>query len=220
MARLHLFADEAGNFDFRSGPNISRYFIVCTVVMPSFEAANDLLALRRALAWEQHPVGDYFHATTDKTAVKDRAFAEILKHDFTIQASIMEKRKADPKIRPSAHRFYQYGWYFHFLYGMARPLADCDELHVTAASVGTKKGQVGFADAVRDVIQQTQERKRKVRTSFWPCATDPCLQIADYCTWAIQRKWERNDVRYYALIKDRITYEFDMFRRGSRYYYD
>jgi len=220
MPRLHLFADEAGNFDFRTGPNISKYFIVCTVVMPAFEAANDILALKRELAWEQQPLGDYFHATTDKAVVKDRVFAEILKHDFTVQATILEKRKADPRIRPTEHRFYQYGWFYHFLHGMPGPLAECDELHVTAASVGTKKGQMVFTDAVRDVIRQTEGKKRKVRSSFWQCSTDPCLQLADYCTWAVQRKWEKNDRKYYDLIADRVTYEYDVFQKGNRYFYD
>jgi hypothetical protein len=220
MARLHLFADEAGNFDFRTGPNISKYFVVCTVLMPSFEVANDLLALKRELAWEQQPIGDFFHATTDKNAIKDRVFAELLKHDFTVQATIMEKRKAAPKIRPNDHRFYQHGWYYHFLYGLPAALKECDELHVTAASVGTKRGQVAFTDAVRDVIRQTEGRRRKVRSSFWQCSTDPCLQVADYCTWAIQRKWEKQELRYYDLIADRITYEYDLFRKGTQYFYD
>ena len=219
MPRLHVFADEAGTFNFRLGPNISRYFIVCTAVTPNCDSANDLLALKRELAWEQRPIGEYFHATTDKRAIRERVYAAILAHDFTVQATIMEKRKADPKIRPTEARFYQYGWFYHFLYGMPEPLAACTELHVTAASIGTKKGQVAFTDAVRDVINQTAGRKRRTRTSFWPCATDPCLQLADYCTWAIQRKWETGETWAYDLIRPRITYEYDMFRKGTKTYY-
>ena len=218
MSRLHVFADEAGTFDFRAVQNVSRYFIVCTVVMPSCDPAACLLDLKRQLGWDQQPVKDYFHATTDAQVIRDAVYAEMQKHDFTIQATIMEKRKADPKIRPTAARFYQYGWYYHFLYGMPKPLAAATEVHVTAASVGTKKGQHVFTEAVRDVVRQTAG-KRKVRTSFWPCQSDPCLQLADYCTWAIQRKWETGQTRSYDLIKDRITYEYDMFKRGSKTYY-
>lgn len=186
--------------------------------MPKCDAANDLLELKRQLGWDQQPVGDYFHATTDAQVVRDEVFGVIRKHDFTIQATIMEKRKAAPKIRPTNARFYQHGWYFHFLYGMPKPLANATEVHVTAASVGTKKGQTVFTDAVRDVIRQTSGQ-RKMRTSFWPCQSDPCLQLTDYCTWAIQRKWERGDVQSYDLIKDRITYEYDMFQKGTKTFY-
>lgn len=44
-------------------------------------------------------------------------------------------------------------------------------------------------------------------------------QIADYCSWAIQRKWESGDQRSYDLIRDKIRSEFDAFSTGSMYYY-
>lgn len=218
MARLHVFADEAGTFDFRRGDNISRYFIVCTATMHSCQASHDILELKRELAWEQVPLGDYFHATTDTQAVRDRMFEVIQKHDFQIQATVMEKAKAAPKIRPTNARFYQHGWYYHFRFGMQGHISAAEEIHITAASVGTKKGQVAFTDAVKDVVKQTVGGGR-ARTSFWQCSTDPCLQLVDYCTWAIQRKWERGDARSYDLIKDRITYEYDMFQKGTTLYY-
>jgi hypothetical protein len=218
MQRLHVFADEAGTFDFRRGPNISQHFIVCTVVLPSCEAANDLLALRRELGWNQAPLRDYFHAARDAQSVRDAVFDLIRQHDFTVQATVMEKCKAKPEIRPDEARFYKHGWYNHFKWGMPRVLAGATEVHVTAASVGTKKKQMTFTDAIRDVLKQT-EGKRKVRFNVWPCGTDPCLQLADYCTWAIQRKWELGDTRSFDLIKDRITYEFPLFRKGTKDYY-
>lgn len=36
---------------------------------------------------------------------------------------------------------------------------------------------------------------------------EPCLVVADYCTWAIQRKWERNDARSQILLADKIASE-------------
>lgn len=218
MSRLYVFADESGNFDFRRGPNISRFFIVCTVTMPACDAGTELLALRRQLAWDNVPLRDYFHATTDTQSVRDLVFATICKHDFRIQATIMEKSKAMPSIRPTDARFYQHGWFRHFQYGMSGSIRACSEMHITAASVGTKKGQMVFTDAVRDVLKQTVG-KRSHRASFWPCSTDPCLQLTDYCTWAIQRKWEQGDTRSYDLIKERVTYEYDMFQKGTTHYY-
>lgn len=218
MARLFIFADEAGDFAFKRGTNISRYFIVCTTTMHSSTAANALLDLRRELAWEEQKLGDYFHAATDSQAVRDRVFAAVCKQDFQIQATIMEKSKAQSQVRVTNQRFYQHGWLYHFRHGMTRYLSTATELLITAASLGTKKGQIKFTDAVNDVVSQTI-RRRQWKTAFWPAATDPCLQLADYCTWAIQRKWERKDERSYALIKDRIVYEYDLWARGTVHYY-
>lgn len=218
MPRGFVFADEAGCFNFSRGHNISKYYIVCTVTMPSCDIASALLDLRRDLAWQNLPVGEYFHATKDKQSVRDAVFDCICKHTFRVQATIMEKSKAQPHVRSSRDRFYKYGWLYHFRHGIAKKIAPDDELMITTASIGTKKGQGVFTDAVNDVIQQHLPRDRW-RAIFCPCASDPCLQVADYCTWAIQRKWELNDDRSYKIISDRITYEYELWERGTTHYY-
>lgn len=187
MARLYLFADEAGDFAFKRGPNISRYFIVCSVAVQSCDIGDRLLELRRALVWERRKLGDYFHATTDTQLVRDRVFALIAKEDFRIDATIMEKSKAEPQVTVSRDRFYKIGWHFHFKSIARRLIGPATELMVTAASIGTKRGQITFTEAVNDVVFQ-QTAGIHWRTAFWQAQTDPCLQIADYCTWAIQRK--------------------------------
>ncbi len=45
------------------------------------------------------------------------------------------------------------------------------------------------------------------------------LQIADYCNWAIYRKWSRNDLRSYDLIKGAVKSEFEIFKAGTTIYY-
>ena len=49
MARLHVFADEAGDFDFTNGERTSRYFIICTCSMEFCDVGEYLLRLRRML---------------------------------------------------------------------------------------------------------------------------------------------------------------------------
>ncbi|MEN9856147.1 MAG: hypothetical protein RLZZ157_1273 [Pseudomonadota bacterium] len=86
------------------------------------------------------------------------------------------------------------------------------------ASLGTKKERAAFEVAVTDVMRQTH-KSDKWRADFMPCQADPCLQVADYCAWAIQRKWERSDLRSYNLIKERITYEYELWEHGRVHHY-
>lgn len=218
MSRLYVFADESGDFTFNNRPNISRFFIVCTVTMESCEVGSYLLGLRRKLAWEGHELGDHFHATTDKQAVRDSVFDAITHHNFQIQTTIMEKCKAQPQTRTSDTRFYKYGWYYHFFHGMQNIVRPYPELHVTAASIGVRKERQTFKGAISDVMSQTIQGKIWSADVF-PAGTDPCLQVADYCAWAIMRKWERNDFQSYDIIKDRITYEYDLWSHGAATYY-
>lgn len=218
MPDKFVFADEAGCFTFNRDQNVSRFFVLCTVVMSDCKVATDLLELRRKLAWSGAELGEYFHATTDKQQVRDAVFDVIKRHDFKIQATIMEKSKAQPQVRETKPTFYQYGYFFHFRHGVSKLLGSKSETLVTTASLGTRKEKVAFEDAVSDVMRQTNG-SRKWKADFMPCHSDPCLQVADYCAWAVQRKWERGDTRSYDLVSDRISYEYDLWARGTTHYY-
>lgn len=218
MARIYVFADEAGDFAFKRGPNVSAYFILCTVMIPNCDVGEELLRLRREIAWNRESLGDYFHATTDSIATREKIFALIQKTDIRIDATILEKSKAQPQTRTSDHVFYKYAWYYHFKHVASRILKNGDELQITVASIGTKKGRIAFLSGLNDVLNQTTQRYKSV-TSFWPAQADPCLQIADYCTWAIQRKWERGDEQFYNLIRNKISTEYELWKSGSKHYY-
>jgi hypothetical protein len=220
MSRLFIFADEAGCFNFSRDPAASKYYIVCTLACSSCgDLGADLLALRRELIWENAPVGEYFHASEDKQVIRDRVFQLLQKHDFSIQATIMEKSKAYPRVRVTNHVFYKYGWFYHFSHVAPKIVAGADELHITTASVGTHKGQRIFSAAVNNVVQQVLRSNKRHRTNFCRSIADPCLQAADYCTWAIQKRWELQDERSYSLIKDRIIHEADMWAHGNVHQY-
>ncbi len=161
---------------------------------------------------------DYFHATTDKQAVRDRVYATILRHDFQIQATVCEKSKAQPQVRRDKATFYKYPWYYHFKHGATRQLRRDDKLLVTAASLGSKKERATFTKALEDVVAQTM-RRDSCAVDFRPAQTCFNLQVADYCAWAIQRKWERGDRRSYDPLADRITYEYDLWSRGTTHYF-
>lgn len=220
MSLKYVFADEAGCFEFARKRGASRYFILCTVTMDGCKIGDELIDLRRRLAFDGHEVGDFFHATTDKQAVRDAVFAKICEHNFRIDATLLEKSKAQPQVRISRARFYQYGWYFHFKYAARRIVGADTELLTTAASLGTNRERASFKHAVDDVMRQTCGGI-KWAANFCSAAGDPCLQVADYCAWAIQRKWEseKKDLRSHALIKDRIASECDLWASGNMHYY-
>ena len=178
MARLHIFADEAGDFEFSRKQNVSRYFILCTVAMDSCHVADDLLNLRRQLAWDGFNLGDYFHATVDKQLVRDEVFNLITNHDFSVQATIMEKSKAQTQVRTSRARFYQYGWLYHFRHSTRSLLNGMPELMVTTASIGTKKERASFASAVKDAMRQTiNPGFPRWITSLMTCFGDSAIRI-------------------------------------------
>jgi uncharacterized protein DUF3800 len=218
--KRYMFADEAGNFDFTRNQGATKYFILCTITMDNCDMGDELMKLRRGMVRDGLSLDGELHATTDAQAVRDRVFGLISGGGLRIDATILEKAKAQPRVRPTDDRFYKYGWFFHLKYVAPRiGLKANDELQVTAASVGTAKKRKTFREAVDDVIDQVVDRNVKWRLAFWPAASDPCLQLADYCTWAIQRKWETKDTRSYKLIAPFVETEFDLWSVGTKLHY-
>ena len=115
VTQIYCFADEAGNFDFRPPETgASRYFILTTVTMRDCAPGHALVDLRRELAMEGADVSRPFHASEDRQVIRDRVFEALAPYDFRVDATILEKRKAQPHVRLSEPRFYQTAWWLHF----------------------------------------------------------------------------------------------------------
>ena len=211
--RKYVFADEAGNFDFSTKNGASQFFILTTVTADSPDVGDDLLTLRRDPAWDGIALESSFHATEDAQAVRDQVFGVLVDHDFRIDTTILEKRKTIQRLAEDNERFYKTAWFLHFKHVAPRISATSTELLVIAAQIGTKKRRKSIRLAIEDVVDQSTMCKWEV--AFWPAESDPCLQVADCCCWAIQRKYERSDTRSYDLIKDKTKTEFQPFGKDT-----
>ena len=218
MARVNVYADESGNFNFSRDQGASRFFILTSVTLLSHDIAQDLQDLRRQLVWDGHDISGPFHATEERQAVRDEVFRTLDKHEFRIDCTVLDKPKCLPRLRRTDESFYKTAWFYHLKHVTPRIITDSDELFLVAASLGTKKKRNLFHEAVKNVVYQVAATS-PYRTASWPAAIEPCLQVADYCSWALQKKWEHGDLRSYDLIKDKIQTEFDLFETGDQLYY-
>lgn len=223
MPDVYVFGDESGELAFHAKSN--RYFIITTLITGDCRVGDDLLELRRHLAWEGVDSHPEFHAVDERQEVRDRVFEVLQRHDFRVDATIFDKRKAGPALYRTLDTFYRFAWRYHFRYVAGQAIRDPDaRLLVVAATLSDrKKKQELFSQAVRDVVAGAAN-VREAQCAFWMARTDPCLWAVDYCAWAIQRKWEHRwqgqpDDRSYRLIRAKIRSEFNIFRTGQRLYY-
>jgi hypothetical protein len=217
MADVLVAADESGNFDFTRHPRATRYLMLCTVTAPDFAFGNDLLALRRDLALRGKHLEADFHAATDLQPVRDEVFELIRNAKIRVDATLFEKSKAQPQLR-SKDRLYKMAWYLHFKYVAPLVVGKDDRLLVVAASMGTKKDKGSFLRAINDVVTQVAPCS-EYQVAFWRDESEPCLWVADYCAWAIQRMYEQGDDRSYVLIKHLIESTFDVWQGSRTHYY-
>ena len=186
--------------------------------MTNTNVGQALLELRRDLLMEGHGERHMLHASADPKPVRDRVYALLQAHDFRIDATIFEKSKAQPQTRIDEPTFYQYAWYYHLKYVIPRIVRRNDRIMITGAALNTRKSKVAFKQAINNSVQQLLPRNRW-EVSFLQCAEDPCLWVADYCAWAIQRKYELGRTREHQLVSRLVRSEYDIWRNGQTHYY-
>jgi hypothetical protein len=217
MAKVHIFIDEGGDMTFARPPKGSRYFTIGSVTMDTCGVGTALLDLRRELAWQGFDQ-PRFHAARDKPWVRDRVFDLLAAGQFRADVTILDKSKTQDHLRADARQFYKQAWYFHFQDLAPSVVKADDELLVVASSLQVNRKKQAIHTAVFDVVQQLSPTT-DFRTAFWPSVSDPCLQVADYVIWAVQRKYEQGDPSAYRRISSRIQGERFPFRNGPTIFY-
>ena len=220
---LYIFLDEGGNLDF--SPSGTKYFTLTSVaMMRPFQMAEQLDNLK----YDCIDLGlniEYFHATEDKQGVRDQVFAIIQSHleNIQIDTLIVEKRKTGTTLQDS-FRFYPEMIGYLLKYPLERKIlnrhqiVDLEEVIVITDSLPVKKTRGLFEKTIKTILKRKLPMIRH-RVMHHSSKSSMELQIADYCNWAIFRKWERGDSRSYDLIKRAIKSEFDIFEIGNKYYY-
>lgn len=226
MNTLFIFIDESGNFDF--SPNGTKYFSLSAISTLDPLGKEGLEKLKYDLIKNGNNI-EYFHASEDKNTVKDKVY-DFIKNieNIDIDSVIVQKNKTNPSLyivekkdkKGKGHRLYSRVLQTLICYILYRynDSTDIEKVVIILSSI--------FNSKKRDLIKLTIKRYLKLNFSkpffldFHSCKSDINTQIADYCGWAIYKKWTDGTTRYYDAIGNKIKNEFDMFRKGNFIYYE
>lgn len=218
-SHLYIFLDEGGNFDFsRKG---SQFFtLTCVSKTRPFQACPGLDDLKYNLIESGIDV-EFFHCSQDSWPIREKVFSIIESNINNIQIDtlIVEKRKTGPALR-DIKRFYpeMLGYLLRYILKGA-PLSTINEVIIITDSIPVNKRKRAVEKAIKTTLKKMLPQGVKYRIMHHASKSSFGLQIADYCNWAIFRKWETGDTDSYNKISQGIKSEFDIFRRGIRYYY-
>jgi hypothetical protein len=218
---LYLYLDEGGDLTFSKKG--TRFFTLTTFVSLGLPRWAEALVDLKAEVVASGVALPFFHASEDRQAVRDKVFQLLVSNSvrFVIDALIVEKSKTGPALQEHV-QFYSrmIGYLLRYRMKDLNPAVVERVVVITDGLPANKKRKRAIEKAIKEELSKVH---------FWGSITYEVihdtsknhfgLQLADYCNWAIFRKWERNDIRSYDLIKPRIRSEFDIFRKGVRHYY-
>lgn len=216
---LYVFLDEGGDLNFSSSG--SKYFTLTTVTKtrpfawdsPLTDLKYDLIELGLDL--------EYFHAAEDRQAVRNQVFAIVARRlsEMRLDSLIVEKRKTGPALQ-SEEQFYpkMLGYLLKYILHPTN-LRDYAEVVVTTDNIPIRRKRNAIEKAVKQTLASMLPSGTRYRVLHHASKSCASLQVADYCNWAVFRKWERGDSRSYELIRPALKSEYDIFKTGGAFYY-
>ena len=215
----YLFLDEGGNFDF--SPTGTRYFILTSVATRRPFPAQASLDEYKHDCLEYGLDTEYFHCTDDNTRVRRKVFELIAEHldSFRIDCLVVEKPKTGPALREDK-RFYPEMLGYLLRYVIPREIRNgVDEVIVITDTIPIQKKRQAIEKAIKGALAKMLPAGMRYRILHHASRSHYGLQIADYCNWAVFRKWQKGEVEFYDLIKPAVKSEFEIFRTGTTLYY-
>ena len=212
---LYIFLDESGNFDFSL--NGTKYFIITAVTKERpFYAFKELTEMKYDLIESGFGI-EYFHATEDSRKTRNEVLQIITRHlnGISIDSIIAEKSRTAVALR-SEDRFYPE------LLGVLlqkiierQNLSIFREVIIFTDTIPINRKREMIAKSIKTTLSEKLPSGIQYRIYHHASKSNVDLQIADYCNWAIYRKWASGDDRSYGLIKDAIQSELEIYREDG-----
>lgn len=210
----YIFLDESGDLGFDFFKTKTSHFFVITCLLTHekkpiekiIKKAFQALSTRKVRA--RHGV---LHCTREDELTKRRVFQSLAQKDCQILAIYLNKKKVFAHLKDQPHILYNFVTNILLDRIYNRHIMPLDHsIHLIASRRETNRLlNENFKSYLTSQIAKNHQRK--IQVSLATPAEEKCLQIADFACWAIFRKLEKKDEKYYEMIKEKITEESPLF---------
>ena len=245
----HRFLDEAGDPTFfKKGrilaigePGISLAFSLGMVKFQGClsEVRSKILELEESILRDDYlngipsvakkivQGGFFFHATDDPPEVRERMFRAIHPLDCSLEMVVARKI---PALFSRKHHNQESEFYADLLSHLIKnKLKMGHRLVLNIASRGASTRNTNLSFALEKAVERFDKRwsEQEIRSTVvfnvQTPRTEPLLCVADYLCWAVQRVFERGEMRHYEFIREKISlvvdlYDSEKYQGGKNYY--
>lgn len=189
---------------------------------PYFKGVPSMQPERRKTAVE-------FHAKDDIPEVRREVFSLLIRHDLRFFAVVRDKRRIADLVRKHNIEKPRYRYHPNQLYDRSVSRLFKDRLHKEDAYriVFAARGTSDRTLALRKALESARQNFRrswgvKAQAPIEVVASvpvnEPSMQAADYFLWALQRLYERREVRYWEYLWPKVKLVHDIDDLGNHDY--
>ena len=204
---VYVFLDESGNLDF--SPIGTKYFVLTSMMMARPFRINCALDRHLYDCIDNGIDIEYFHCYNDSKRTRRSVFDLMTPYlgSIDIDCLILEKSTMSADLRTGS-RFYPA--MFRRLINLAMRSRATDtiptEVVIITDTVPINRGRRAVEKAIRTALATALPNVQH-RSLHHQSRSHYGLQIADYCSWAIFRKWEVGDDSWFAYVEPAMRQE-------------
>jgi hypothetical protein len=157
---------------------------------------------------------EYFHAKDDCPEVRHMVYKTIKKLKFHSEFIVGRK---DVKRFKTIHLGKENVFYNDLVTQLfASRMHVSKENKIYYAVRGNKTRQAPLSEAIQNAtlaFERRYETKINTHTDIFPqtMSGEPCLQVADYMLWALQRAYNYNEPRYLEFVDEKVSFIWDIY---------
>lgn len=213
----YIFLDEAGNFDFSATG--TRYFVLTSVsAQRPFRWFGSLDGFKYDCI-EYGLEDEYFHCANDNRHVRGRVFGIIGDNldGLRIDSLIVDKREVNPALRED--RLFYPDMLGRLLKSVMPNefVSGVDAIIVITDTIPVNRRRRAIERGIRGALAAMLPDGMKYRILHHNSRSHYGLQVADYCCWAIHRKWQTGESEWFDQIKSAVRSESVISGEGQSY---
>jgi hypothetical protein len=158
-----------------------------------------------------------FHAKDDCPEVRHLVYSALQTIDFRAQIIVARKREEHFREDFECSDDKLYDRTVTTLFGNQLHIAERN--YIVFARRGTKTRQYALRDAVQTAVDRFRKKFSDATETEVSVVTsrplqEPALQAADYILWAVQRAYEKREMRYFEAMREKIQLVKDIYDFG------
>lgn len=210
-------------------PDAMKFFVLGMVRFPVDQIAREALQQLRqeivsnplyssipSLRPDARKTALAFHAKDDHPEIRAKVFELLVKLDFKLYAVIKDMRAVLRYVQGRNQTHPSYRYRPNELYDLTVRMLFTDRLHqadqyrITFA----RRGKSDRSQSLRVELEKARlkflkahHREHSAEVAILPARPEdePCLQVSDYCLWAIQRCYEKHEHRFLHAIWPKVS---------------
>ena len=196
MPTIHIHADESGDLRFDGGG--SRYFVCAAAwTYEPVALADRLRALRFSLLRDGENL-ERFHASDDRAWCREKVIEALTAEDrWRFAALVVDKERIYHHLRDPL-KFYPRFLPMVLAFVLQGRLAPgTDRVLIYTDRIPVQRRRRAVEKAIQRSCKQALDDGIAFRMYHHASASNNWLQVADYCSWTVYRKYSADDRSYY-----------------------